>query len=144
MVVLFREKQEKQSKNMWTEIRKRQYLWGIKLSFFSLSTKEHQPALHYHHNDKNMTIINSHPSKHYILYMLHTCWRHTDMTQTFWWSVPYVLPGNGLFTTRLSAVLWINHCVNIHPLRIVEKNWTPFQWIKLGWHNQFYFSHEAR
>lgn len=43
---------------MWTEIWKRQYLWGIKLSlFFSLSMKEHQPALHYHHNDKNIIII---------------------------------------------------------------------------------------
>lgn len=59
-------------------------------SFFSLSTKEHQPALHYHHNDKNITIITvavKHiESLHTAVCILHTScvlhWRHIEMTLT--------------------------------------------------------------
>lgn len=85
-------------------------------SFFSLSTKEHQPALHYHHNDKNMTIIKTewvtliHQSITYCICYIHVggtlTWHRLsdDRSHTY-------CQDSVLFTTRLSAALCINHCV---------------------------------
>lgn len=97
-VVLFRGWYNDTDNVTWPEIWDTVPVRHQAFSFFSLSKKEHQPALHYHHNDKNIiitqthwiTVYHSQHSEHTycsILYnILHTNnmlhWRHTAMTLT--------------------------------------------------------------
>lgn len=154
-MVLFREKQEKQYKNMWTEIRKRQYLWGIKLSLFSPSAQKNI-NLHYiiitmiktwplsKQNESLSSIKALHTV--YATYMLEAHWHDTDFLMIGPIRTARIASYSQHVCLQRCVSITVSHGWNIHPLRIVETNWTPFQWIKLGWHNQFYvyFPHEAR
>lgn len=130
---------------MWTEIRKRQYLWGIKLSLFSPSAQKNI-NLHYiiitmiktwPLSKQNESLALIHQSITYCMYYIHVGGALT-------WHRLSLMSGP-IRTARIASYsrhvclqccvsITASHGWNIHPLRIVGKNWTAFlcQWTKLS------------